>query len=99
MSKIAKLLEEFENTQENKFVQLYKKCVEFKKANPEMDNFEIADKLCFNKNEGWVNYIPLVQTWLDMFTLDGTENEDILELMRQDMITIIAEYLEEDIEL
>ena len=80
----------------NRFVKLYQKCYEYRKEHPEMEAYEIANKLCFNANEGWVNTDEIAQTWADMFVYDGAKDEDFIQKIREDIIEMIEEYLLDD---
>ena len=80
----------------NRFVKLYQKCYEYRKEHPEMEAYEIANKLCFNANEGWVNTDEIAQTWADMFVYDGAKDEDLIQKIREDIIEMIEEYLLDD---
>ena len=80
----------------NRFVKLYKKCYEYKKEHPEMEAYEIANKLCFNPNEDWVQLDEVAKTWADMFVFDGAKDEELIKTVREDIVEMIEEYLIDD---
>lgn len=80
----------------NRFVKLYLKCKAYKAEHPEMDNYEIAYKLVFNANEGWVNKDDIAKTWADMLVFDGAKDENLIYTVRQDILDMIEEYLTDD---
>lgn len=80
----------------NRFVKLYQKCYEYRKEHPEMEAYEIANKLCFNANENWVNMDEIAKTWADMFVYDGAKDEDLIQKIREDIVEMIEEYLLDD---